>query len=120
MNTTYRDMFEDTTEQNNHTKSLLEQLPTPILDRLLVECELDEKIGSIIQLASVDKEKPNRGTIVSIGAGRQSKEKGVFIPTTLQPGQKVFWNNFEGKYFNINHKLYCMLQEQDIQAVLGD
>ena len=115
----YKGKYIDTSAQNNYTNQLLEQLPTPILDRLLVECETQTKLSESIYLSDVEAEKPGKGVIISIGPGRCHPKSGVFIPTTLQPGQKVVWNNFEGKYFNINHKTYAMLQEMDIQAVLG-
>ena len=111
----YNKMFKDTHQTQNLTQWYLDSVPNPILDRVIIKCDIESSKNNILLVES--SLKPGSGTIVKTGPGR-ANNKNVFIKNTVKPGQKAFWNHRTGTYFNINSDLYVMMKEEYIQAVV--
>ena len=64
----------------------------PHNDRILVSPSPteDKTPGGIIVPDSADKLRPNTGTVIAVGPGKHSP-KGVLIPITIKPGDKVLF-----------------------------
>ena len=61
----------------------------PLADRVLVKPdEAEQKTASGLYIASNAQEKPQRGTIVAVGAGKVN-DKGERIPMDVQVGDEV-------------------------------
>src|SRR5881396_2039060 len=90
----------------------------PLHDRLLVkrEDESEEKIGGII-IPDTAKEKPQRGKVVAVGAGKVS-EKGEVIASQLKVGDTVLYGKYSGTELTIEGKEYLIMKESDIFAVV--
>lgn len=67
----------------------------PVTDRLLIKADpVPLCIGRII-LPSGARSKPQSGVVVAAGPGRWGKD-GKFVHVYSRPGERVFWNEFDG------------------------
>jgi chaperonin GroES len=89
----------------------------PLGDRVLVEpLERDEVTKSGIVLPDTAKEKPQEGTIVSVGSGRVD-DKGQKHALEVKAGNKVLYGKYAGTEIKIEGKEYLILSEKDILAI---
>ena len=89
----------------------------PLGDRVLVEpLERDEVTKSGIVLPDTAKEKPQEGTIVSVGSGRVD-DKGQKHALEVKAGNKVLYGKYAGTEIKIEGKDYLILSEKDILAI---
>jgi chaperonin GroES len=89
----------------------------PLGDRVLVEpLERDEVTKSGIVLPDTAKEKPQEGTIVSVGSGRVD-DKGQKYALEVKAGNKVLYGKYAGTEIKIEGKEYLILSEKDILAI---
>jgi chaperonin GroES len=85
----------------------------PIADRVLVEPDAAEtKTASGIIIPDTAKEKPQRGTIVAVGAGKKDE------PLTVKNGDKVLYGKYSGTEVSIDGKDYLIMKESDIYAII--
>jgi len=94
----------------------------PLGDRVLVEPVSTKDSGAktksgIIIPDTVDKEKPEQGTIVAVGAGRIGDD-GNIIPMTVKKGQKVIFSKYGPDEVKIDDKEYYILSESNILAII--
>jgi chaperonin GroES len=91
----------------------------PLGDRVLVKpLGREETTKSGIVLPDTAKEKPQRGTIVAVGAGRLDDD-GDRIPVDVEVGNEVLFAKYAGTEFKLEDEDYLILAEKDILAVLG-
>ena len=77
----------------------------PLADRVLVKPdEAEQKTASGLYIASNAQEKPQRGTIVAVGAGKVN-DKGERIPMDVKVGDVV-------------GEKYLLMRADDIYAVV--
>jgi chaperonin GroES len=89
----------------------------PLGDRVLVEpLEREEVTSSGIVLPDTAKEKPQEGTVVSVGSGRVD-DKGQKHALEVKAGNKVLYGKYAGTEIKIEGKDYLILSEKDILAV---
>ena len=90
----------------------------PLSDHLLLEPMREErKRGGIILPDTVDKERPEKGKVVSVGPGKLDKE-GKRIPMEVKKGQVVLFKKYGPDEIKIDNKEYLIAREEDILAVL--
>ena len=90
----------------------------PLSDRVLVRAEeAEESTPSGIILPDTAKEKPQIGTIISVGPGKLS-EAGDLIKMTLKKDDKVLYGKYSGTEVNINGEDLLIMKESDILATL--
>jgi chaperonin GroES len=88
----------------------------PLDDRVVVEpMEAEETTAGGIVLPDTAKEKPQRGTIVSIGPGKllDSGERGTLSVTV---GDEVIYGKYSGTEIELNGRDVKILRESDILA----
>ena len=91
----------------------------PLDDRIVVEpMEAEEKTKGGIVLPDTAKEKPQKGTVISVGPGRVADD-GKRIPPTVKKGDKVIYAKYGGTEIEIHDKEYIILRESDILAKIG-
>jgi len=97
----------------------IEQLK-PLQDRVLVRVKsTPEKIGSII-VPDNAKKKTTRGEVIAVGPGKRSS-KGIFIETTLKPGDRVVFGEYSGNEFEApDRQTYRLMTEEEIYGVEDD
>ena len=89
----------------------------PLGDRVLVEpLEREEVTSSGIVLPDTAKEKPQEGTVVSVGSGRVD-DKGQKHALEVKKGNKVLYGKYSGTEIKIEGKDYLILSEKDILAI---
>lgn len=85
----------------------------PLADRVLIEpAAAEEKTASGIYIPDTAKEKPQKGTVVAVGAG--TKEN----PVTLKVGDVVLYGKYAGTELRLEGKDYLIMRENDVLAVL--
>jgi chaperonin GroES len=90
----------------------------PLADRILVEpAAAEERTASGIIIPDTAKEKPQRGKVVAVGAGKVS-EKGEVIASQLKVGDTVLYGKYSGTELTIEGKEYLIMKESDIFAVV--
>ena len=89
----------------------------PLGDRALVEpSEREDVTKSGIVLPDTAKEKPQEGTVVSVGSGR-FLDDGTKVPMEVKKGQKVLYGKYSGSEIKIEGKDYLIVSEKDILAI---
>ncbi len=85
----------------------------PLADRVLIEpAAPEEKTSSGIIIPETAKEKPQKGTVVAVGAG--SKDQ----PLTVKVGDTVLYGKYSGTEITVNGKEYLIMRESDIFAIV--
>lgn len=87
----------------------------PLHDRVLVRrLEEDEKVGSII-IPDTAKEKPQRGTVISVGPGKLL-DSGARGTLSVSVGDEVIYGKYSGTEIEVAGKDVKILRESDILA----
>jgi len=91
----------------------------PLGDRVVVEREESEqKTAGGILLPDSAKDKPARGTVVSVGEGKLDP-KGQRHALQVKPGDRVVFTSYAGEPFKVGDTELLLMREDDILAVLG-
>ena len=90
----------------------------PLGDRLVVKpSPREEMTKSGIVLPDTAKERPQEGTVLSIGPGR-TLDDGKREPMEVSEGQKVLFQKYAGTEFKLDDEELLILAEKDILAVV--
>jgi chaperonin GroES len=85
----------------------------PLADRVLVEpVEAESKTASGIFIPDTAKEKPVKGKVIAVGAGKKDE------PTTVKVGDQVLYGKYSGTEIQIDGKDYLIMKEADIFAIV--
>lgn len=85
----------------------------PLADRVLVEpAAAEEKTSFGIIIPDTAKEKPQRGIVVAVGAGKKDE------PITVKVGDSVLYGKYSGTELSYDGKDYLIMRESDIFAIL--
>jgi len=91
----------------------------PLGDRVVVQREESgQKTAGGILLPDSAKDKPARGTVVSVGEGKFDS-KGNRHPLQVKPGDRVVFTSYAGEAFKVGDDELLLMREDDILAVLG-
>ena len=91
----------------------------PLDDRIVVEpMEAESPTKGGIVLPDTAKEKPQKGTVISVGPGRVADD-GKRIPPTVKKGDKVIYARYGGSEIDVDGKEYMILRESDVLAKIG-
>jgi chaperonin GroES len=89
----------------------------PIGDRVVIRPEAaEEKTESGLYIPDTAKEKPQRGTVVSVGPGRV--ENGARIDMSVGTGDKVLYGKYSGTEITIDGEDLLIVRESDILGVI--
>jgi chaperonin GroES len=88
----------------------------PLDDRVVVQpLEAEKTTAGGILLPDNAKEKPQRGKIVAVGAGKLTDE-GKRLPMTLAVGDEVVYGRYAGHEIELDGKDLKIMKETDILA----
>ncbi|WP_299425369.1 co-chaperone GroES [uncultured Meiothermus sp.] len=89
----------------------------PLGDRVVVQRVEEEQVtrGGIV-LPDSAKEKPQKGKVIAVGAGRY--EDGKRIPMDVKEGDIVVFAKYGGTEIEIDGEEYIILSERDLLAVM--
>ncbi len=91
----------------------------PLGDKLVVKPAGREEVtrGGII-VPDTAKEKPQRGTVVAVGAGRKDDD-GDRIALDVSVGDNVLFAKYAGTEFKLEDEDLIILSEKDILAIIS-
>ena len=85
----------------------------PIADRVVVEAApAEEKTTGGIIIPDTAKEKPQKGKVIAVGAGKKDD------PITVKVGDNVLYGKYAGTEVSIDGKDYLIMRESDIFAIV--
>ncbi len=91
----------------------------PLGDRLVVKpTPREEMTKSGIVLPDTAKERPQEGTIVSVGPGR-TLDDGKREEMEVKEGEKVLFQKYAGTEFKLDDEDLLILSQKDILAVIA-
>lgn len=92
----------------------------PLSNHIFIEPLEEEKTTSsgIIIPETAEKEKPIRGKVLAVGAGKVSSE-GKLIPMSVKVGDVVLFKKYGPDEIEIDKKKYLVGEEEDILAIIN-
>ncbi len=92
---------------------------TPLHDRVLVRrIEGDEKTAGGLFIPETAKEKPQNGTVISVGAGGRD-EAGNRIAMDVKAGDSILFGKWSGTEIKLDGEDLLIMKESDIMGVLA-
>jgi chaperonin GroES len=90
----------------------------PLHDRILVErVEEEEKTKSGIFIPDSAKEKPQKGKVIAVGAGKIN-EKGERVKMDIKEGDSILFQKYGGDEIKVDGKELMIMREEDVLAVI--
>jgi len=92
----------------------------PLHDRVIVKrTEAEAKTAGGILLPDTAKNKPQKGEVIAVGPGKQTKE-GKVKPLAVKVGDKVLFTVWAGEEYKdrVSTDEIVIMREEDILAVL--
>ena len=90
----------------------------PLGDRVLIKPDAaEQKTASGLYIASNAQEKPQRGEVVAVGAGKMN-DKGERIALDVKPGDEVYYGKFGGNEVKVDGEDYLLMRADDIYAIV--
>ncbi len=91
----------------------------PLGDRIVVQREQSEErtVGGIY-LPDSAKDKPTRGTVVSVGDGKLLDD-GSRGEMQVKTGDRVLFTSYSGENIEVGDVEYVLMSEAEVLAVLG-
>jgi chaperonin GroES len=92
----------------------------PLGDRVVIQrIEEEAKTRGGIVLPDTAKEKPQRGKVIAVGAGRWDDEGEKRMPLDVKEGDIVVFAKYGGTEIEIDGVEYIILSERDLLAVVA-
>lgn len=90
----------------------------PLGDRVLVKpAPKEEKTSTGLYISSGAQEKPQKGEVVAVGAGKVT-DHGERIVPDVKVGDEVYYGKFGGSDVKVDGEDYLLLRADDIYAVI--
>ncbi len=90
----------------------------PLADKVIVErIEAESKTAGGIVLPDSAKEKPQRGKVISVGAGKLLDD-GARSKMQVKKGDEVLFTSYAGTEVKLDGKEYLIMDESDIMAII--
>jgi chaperonin GroES len=85
----------------------------PLADRVVIKpSEAEEKTAGGLIIPDTAKEKPQRGTVVAVGPGKNNE------PLTVKEGDVVLYGKYAGTEITIDGDDYLIMRESDLVAII--
>lgn len=92
----------------------------PLGDRVLVKPDkAEEKTAGGLYISSGAQEKPQRGTVVAVGAGKLDDD-GDRIPMDVKVGDVVIYGKYGGNEVKVDGEDCLLMRDSDIYAVVEE
>ncbi|MDO4586379.1 MAG: co-chaperone GroES [Planctomycetia bacterium] len=112
-------MAKKKSECSSETKQCCGMKLQPLGDRVVIRRdESEERTAGGLYLPETAKNKPARGTVISIGDGR-ILEDGSRSEFTVQEGDRVIFLSYAGEDFKFGEDEYLLMRESDILAIIN-
>ena len=85
----------------------------PLGDRVVVQAAAaEERTASGLIIPDTAKEKPQKGKVIAVGAGKKDE------PLTVKVGDTVLYGKYAGTEINVEGKEFLIMRESDIFAIV--
>ena len=85
----------------------------PLQDRVLVEAApAEEKTAGGIIIPDTAKEKPQKGKVIAVGAGKKDE------PMTVKAGDTVLYGKYSGQTVKVDNVEHIVLKEDEVMAII--
>ncbi len=92
----------------------------PLGDRVVIRRhESESKTAGGLLLPDSAKNKPQKGTVLAVGPGKQLKD-GSRRPLQVKKGDVVLFTNWAGDEFKSREEQILLMREEDILAVIDE
>ena len=90
----------------------------PLHDRVVIRRLEEERTsaGGIV-IPDTAAEKPSRGEVVAIGAGK-ILDNGEVIPLAVKVGEQILFGKYAGTEVKVAGEEYVVMREDDIMGVI--
>ena len=90
----------------------------PLHDRVVVQIlEAESRTASGIVIPDAAQEKPNRGRVLSVGAGRRL-ENGTVLAMAVAVGDEVLFGKYAGQTVKVDGNELLVMTESDLMGVV--
>ena len=90
----------------------------PLSDHLVVKAIREEQRKSgIIVPVTVDKEKPEKGTVIAIGPGKM-QDNGQRMPLGVKVGDTVLFKKYSPDEVKLDKEEFLIISESDVLAII--
>ena len=91
----------------------------PLADHIVIEpLPIEEKTKSGILLPeTAEKERPEQGTVIAVGPGKQTDE-GKVIPIQVKVGDVVLFTKYAPNEIKVDDKEYLVIKQEDILGII--
>jgi chaperonin GroES len=92
----------------------------PLGNRVVIEPKEQEEItaGGIV-LPETAKEKPQKGTVLSVGPGERDDD-GKHVPLDVKEGDTVLFAKYAGTEIKVDGKKLLIMRESDLLAIVEE
>jgi len=89
----------------------------PLRDRVIVKRLLaEERTRGGIIIPDTAKEKPQEGTVIAVGLGKQ--DDGKVIPLDVRAGDRILFAKYSGSEIKLDDDEYVMMRKDVILGVI--
>ncbi|MDC0987462.1 MAG: co-chaperone GroES [Alphaproteobacteria bacterium] len=90
----------------------------PLHDRVLVKpLDAETKTAGGLIIPDTVQEKPQEGTVVSVGAGIKA-EDGKVTPLDVKKGDTVLFGKWSGTEVKVDSETLMIMRESDIMGII--
>ncbi|MGN0037972.1 MAG: co-chaperone GroES [Coriobacteriales bacterium] len=91
----------------------------PLGDRVIVrQDEAETTTASGLYLTTSNKEKPQTGTVLAVGAGKLGAD-GNYLPMPVHEGDRVVYSKFAGTEITVEGEEVLVLRADDLYAIIS-
>ncbi len=92
---------------------------SPLYDRVLIERQEEptKSESGLLFLPDSAKEKPSRGTVLAVGAGKVT-DNGKLTPLQVEVGQTVVFGKYSGTEIKFDGVERLIMREDDILGII--
>ena len=92
---------------------------TPLHDRILVRRveEGGTTRGGLI-IPDSAKDKPQEGTVISVGKGK-TNEEGKLFPLTVKEGDSILFGKYSGTEIKLDGEDFLIMKEEEVLGILS-
>ena len=91
---------------------------TPLADRVVVQPQdAEETTSGGLIIPDTAKEKPQKGTVISVGPGKV--EDGKKVEMTVSKGDSVLYGKYAGTEVTIDDEDLLIMRESDILGIVS-
>ena len=92
----------------------------PLDDRIVVlPDEAEKTTASGLVIPDTAKEKPQQGSVLAVGPGRWSDDKGAHAPVDVKVGDTVLYSKYGGTEVTVDGKDLLILTSRDVLAIVA-